>query len=53
MNQETHKNGGCIYRDRLTRGFAADTTVLAYYMQNHSHFTAEIWSLRIRSGEIF
>jgi hypothetical protein len=47
---EQPKNGGCVYRDRLTRSLEPGTTVLSFYTTHHPHFSATIWSLRIRSG---
>jgi hypothetical protein len=46
----TKKNGGCVYRDKLTRSLAPGTTVLSFYTTHHPHFSASIWRLRIRSG---
>jgi hypothetical protein len=39
-----------VYRDRLTRSLEPGTTVLSFYTTHHPHFSAAIWSLRIRSG---
>lgn len=47
-------NGGCVYRDKLTRKVAPEgTTVLSYYSTAHPHFSAELWRLRIRSGLVW